>query len=80
MFFISASVRAGMFTLWVCLSGKLQRITGGQVCVGRGDRQDETGLPTDVGHDHVPDLLPDVWGLVPQRQLGQARQVNQCDV
>ena len=69
-----------IFTVRICCLGELQGVGGGQVGVGRRDRQDEAGVPADVGHDHVFDLLSDVGGLVANGHLRQPRQIDQCYV
>ncbi len=60
--------------------GQVECVRGGQIGVGRGDRQDEAGLLADELHDHVADLGLNVHGLVAHRDLGQARKINQRDV
>ena len=70
---------AALVTVRVDALGELQRVRRGHVRVGRGDRQDEAGLLADELHDHVPDLVLDVGGLVAHGDLGQAGQVDQGD-
>lgn len=67
-------------TLRVHVLCQFESVRIGQVSVGGSDSQDQTALPGDELHDHVPDLLLDVCGLVPHRHLGDARQVNESQV
>ena len=67
-------------TLRVRLPGELESVAGGDIRVGRGHGKDEAGVPADVSHDHVLDLVPDVSWLVTHGDLGQARQVDECNV
>ena len=70
----------GPQTFRIRLPGQVEGVAGGYVRVGRGDGQDETGVPADVSHDHVLDLVPDVSWLVTHSDLGQTRQVDECNV
>ena len=67
-------------TLRVRLPSELESVAGGDVRVGRGHSEDEASVPADVSHDHVFNLVPDVSGLVTHGNLGQARQVDECNV
>lgn len=69
-----------MLTLWVHLLGDLQSVRVGQVSVGRGDSQNQTALLGDELHQHVPDLVLNVYGLVSDGNLSHSRKVDQGQV
>ena len=70
---ISDLLDSNMLTLWVHLLGDLQSVRVGQVSVGRGDGQDQTALLGDELHQHVPDLVLNVYRLVSDGNLGHSR-------
>lgn len=70
----------GLLTLRVHLLGNLEGIGVGQVSVGRGDGQDQTALLGDELHQHFPDLVLDVMGLVSHGHFGHPGQVDQGQV
>lgn len=67
-------------TLRVHVLGQFESVRVGQVSVGGSDGQDQAALSGDELHDHVSDLLLDVCGLVPHRNLGDTRQVDESQV
>lgn len=67
-------------TLRVDVFGQLKGVGVGEVTGGRHDGQDEAVFVAHILHDHVPDLVLDVFGLVADGQLGDARQVHQGEV
>ena len=64
----------------VHLFGHLKSIRVGQVSVSGGDSKDEAVLSSDELQEHVLDLVLNVTGLVPHRDLGHARQVHQGEI
>jgi len=52
----------------------------GQVCVGRGNGQDQTALLGDELQQHVSDLMFDILWLVTHSHLGHPRQIDQGQV
>lgn len=71
---------SSMFTLWVNLLGDLQSVRVGQVSVCRGDGQDEAALLGNELHQHVPDLMLNVVGLVSNGHFGHPRKIDQGQV
>lgn len=69
-----------ILTLWVHLFSDLQCIRVGQVRVCRGDSQDQTALLGYELHQHFPDLVLDVYGLVADGHLSHSRKVDQGQV
>lgn len=69
-----------ILTLWVHLFSDLQSVRIGQVRVGRGDGQDQTALLGYELHQHIPDLVLDVDGLVADSHLSHSRKVDQGQV
>lgn len=69
-----------LLTLGVHVFSQFQGVRVGQVSVGRSDGQDQAALSADELHDHVPDLLLDVDGLVPHRHLSDPRQVDESQI
>lgn len=69
-----------LLTLRVHVLRQFESVRIGQVSVGGSDSQDQTALSGDELHNHVSDLLLDVCGLVPYRNLGDTRQVNKSQV
>lgn len=67
-------------TLWIDILGQFKSIRVGQVTVGRSDSQDQAALSGYELHDHVSDLLLDVYGLVSNRHLRDPRQVDKSQV
>lgn len=67
-------------TLGVHILRQFQGIRVGQVSVGRGDGQDQAALSGDELHDHIPDLLLDVRGLVSDWHLCDPRKVDESQV
>lgn len=67
-------------TLRVYILRQFESVRIGQVGVGGSDSQDQTALSGDELHNHVSDLLLDVCGLVPYRNLGDTRQVDESQV
>ncbi len=63
-------------TIRIHTLGQLQRVRGGQISVGRGDRQDQAGLLADKLHQHVPDLGLNVDWLVAHGNLGETGQID----
>lgn len=67
-------------TLGVHFLWQFQGIGVGQVSVGRSDGQDQAALSGDELHDHVPDLLLNVRGLVSDWHLSDPRKVDESQV
>lgn len=67
-------------TLRVHVFGQLKSVGVCEVTGGRHDGQDEAAFVAHISHDHIPYLVLDVFGLVADRQLGDARQVHQGEV
>ena len=63
-------------TIRIHTLSQLQRVRGGQISVGRGDRQDQASLLADKLHQHVPDLGLNVDWLVAHGNLGETGQIN----
>ena len=52
----------------------------GQVDIGWCDGQNEATRLLDIGEDHAADLLLNIGWLVPNGNLGQARQIDQGQI
>lgn len=67
-------------TLRIHVLSQFEGVRVGQVGVGGSDGKDEAALTADELHDHVSDLLLDVWRLVSHGHLGDPRQIDQRQV
>ena len=69
-----------LFTIRIDLLGQHKSIGCCQICVGRGDGQDQASVLSDELHQHIPDLTLNVRRLITNWDLGQAGQINESNI